>query len=229
VENLGKGKLGQERMKTRESGEVFLYLLTIAVAIYFGLVFSGIFAGRVDFWSLLSGGLMVFLIVALWGDPLFSKLIYGDFREKPLAAVGLGVISAALLYLLFFVGNILLQKLFPSSLDNLVAIYNLKSGRSSLRIGLFLGLIIGPGEELLWRGWLQRHWSKRLGKIAGLIAVALLYSAVHLASGNPVLVLAALVGGLWWGYQYLRFNSLLSNVISHLLWDLVIFIALPFY
>jgi hypothetical protein len=49
-----------------------------------------------------------------------------------------------------------------------------------------------------------------------------------LTSGNPVLVLAALVCGLWWGYQYLRFNSLLSNVISHLFWDLLVFIILPF-
>ncbi len=208
--------------------KISLILLTLGVAIYFSLIFSGLFSGRIDFWSLLAGGLMLFLILALWSDPLFSKLIYGDFRDKPLVAIRLGLASALLLYLVFFAGDIILRKIFPESAGSLGAVYTLKSGNSLLRIGLFLGLIIGPGEELLWRGWLQRHWSKRLGKRASLIAVALLYSAVHLTSGNPVLVLAALVCGLWWGYQYLRFNSLLSNVISHLFWDLLVFIILPF-
>lgn len=208
--------------------KISLVLLTLGVAIYFALIFSGLFSGRIDFWSLLAGGLMLFLILALWSDPLFSKLIYGDFREKPLVAIGLGLASALLLYLVFFAGNIILRKIFPESVSSLRAIYSLKSGSSLLRIGLFLGLIIGPGEELLWRGWLQRHWCRRLGKFPGLLTVVLLYSAVHLPASNPVLVLAALVCGLWWGFQYLKFNSLLANVISHLLWGLLVFIILPF-
>jgi len=215
-------------MEPKGFKEISMYLLTLAVAVYFFLIFGGALEGKVDIWSLMAGGLMLFLILALRVDPLFSKLIYGDFKEKTVISVSLGVASALLLYLVFFVGNLVLKKVFPQSLDHLRAIYNLKFGSSDLRIGLFLGLIIGPGEELLWRGWLQRHWSARLGPWPGLVSVAVLYAAVHLSSKNPVLVLAALVCGLWWGYQYLRFKSILANVVSHVLWDLLVFIILPF-
>jgi len=54
-----------------------------------------------------------------------------------------------------------------------------------------------------------------------------LYAAVHLTSRNPVLVLAALVCGLVWGYQYLKFKSVLANIISHICFDLAVFLFLP--
>ncbi len=215
-------------MKGRNSGQISLYLLTLAVAVYFSLIFSGAFSATVDFWSLFAGGLMVFLILTSAVDRFFSQLIYFDFREKTLKALALGAVSAFLLYGLFFAGNLFLRKIFPASAEQLSSIYSLKNGSSELRIGLFLGLIIGPGEELLWRGWLQRRWSGILGRTDGWLAVSLLYALVHLPAGNPVLVLAALVCGLGWGFQYYRFNSLLANVVSHTLWDLMVFIFFPF-
>lgn len=215
-------------MKAKLGGESSLYWLTLLIAVCFFLIFSGRFLVGVDFWSLFATGLLVFLMVVLWLDPFFSKLISGDFGEKPGSKILMGLVSAILLYGVFFAGNIVLPHIFPETLEYLASIYNLKFGSSSLRIGIFLTLIIGPGEELLWRGFLLRHWTARLGKWTGFLAVALLYAAVHLSTKNPVLVLAALVCGLWWGYQYLKFKSLLANMISHILWDLLVFIILPF-
>jgi hypothetical protein len=215
-------------MKVKNFSENSLYWLTLLIAVCFFLIFSGRFLVGVDFWSLFATGLLVYLMVVLWLDPLFSKLISGDFGEKAGSKILIGLVSAILLYGVFFAGNIVLRYIFPETLEHLASIYNLKFGSSSLRIGIFLTLIIGPGEELLWRGFLQRHWAARLGKEAGFLAVALLYAAVHLSTRNPLLVLAALGGGLWWGYQYLKFNSLLVNVVSHLLWDLLVFIIFPF-
>jgi membrane protease YdiL (CAAX protease family) len=57
---------------------------------------------------------------------------------------------------------------------------------------------------------------------------ALLYTAVHLAGGNIMLVLAAALCGVFWGWLYLRFRSPLLNIISHTLWDLLVFVVLPF-
>lgn len=215
-------------MKQHGFSQVSLYLLTLAVAAYFFLVMAGVLSDWIDLWSLLAGGLMIFLILALQSDPLFSQLIYGDFRDRTGRALALGIGSALLLYAVFFAGNVFLKKFFPASSEHLTAIYNLKFGSPQLRIGIFLALIIGPGEELLWRGWLQRHWSSILGPLGGWLGVSLLYCLVHLPSLNPVLVLAALVCGLWWGFQYYKFNSLLSNIVSHTLWDLLVFIILPF-
>lgn len=93
-------------MKERKISSAPLYLLTLSVAAYFFLIFSGVLSEKIDFWSLLAGGLMVFLILAMWLDPLFSRLIYGDFREKTWRGLALGLGSALLLYAVFLAGNI---------------------------------------------------------------------------------------------------------------------------
>ncbi|MGB9763748.1 MAG: lysostaphin resistance A-like protein [Candidatus Saccharicenans sp.] len=209
----------------RENG---IYWVTFATGLIFFLIFSGVFFIRLDFWTIFSATILGFLLIGLFIDPSFSHYVYLDFQEKVGKSVLLGFISAGLLYGVFMAGNLILPRLLVEAPRNLASIYTLKSGSSGWRIGLFLTLIIAPGEELWWRGFLQRHWSVRLGKWPGMLVVAGLYAAVHLSTKNPVLVLAALVGGLWWGYQYLKYESLLSNVISHLLCDLLVFLIFPF-
>ncbi|MHB8093947.1 MAG: CPBP family intramembrane glutamic endopeptidase, partial [Candidatus Aminicenantales bacterium] len=87
--------------------------------------------------------------------------------------------------------------------------------------------LIGPGEEFFWRGYIQRSWQKKMGAAALPLSVAF-YAAVHIASGNPMLVLAAAVGGLYWGILYQRSGSVLLVAVSHTLWDLAVFIFFPF-
>lgn len=205
-----------------------IYLATFLSAILFFLIFSGLISGLFDFWSLFSAILLVLLTAGLKIDPLFSYSVFGDFKDNPRRGLVLGLISAAALYVIFWLGHRLVLIWFPGLSVQLSSVYALKAGSSRWRIGLFLALIIGPGEELWWRGFLQRHWMARLGKLPGMLVVSVLYATVHLGSGNLLLVLAALMGGLWWGFQYVRFNSLLANVISHTLWDLLVFLVIPF-
>jgi len=44
---------------------------------------------------------------------------------------------------------------------------------------------------------------------------------------NVMLILAALSCGLFWGVLNWRFNSIAVNIVSHLTWDLLIFIIFP--
>jgi hypothetical protein len=62
----------------------------------------------------------------------------------------------------------------------------------------------------------------------GFIFATVLYTVVHIATGNMVLVLAALICGLFWGWLYMRYQSMLINVISHTVWDIGVFLLLPF-
>jgi membrane protease YdiL (CAAX protease family) len=48
------------------------------------------------------------------------------------------------------------------------------------------------------------------------------------ASGNPMIILAAAVCGIFWGGLYLRFRSPVLNAVSHTVWDLLVFVILPF-
>ena len=215
-------------MKNKLLTQSQLYWLTILSAIVFPPVFSAWRPAIIDFWSLFSAVLLIFLLVALWLDPGLSQLIAGDVFTLGWRKVVLGLVSAVFLYALFYAGYLLLPKLLIGSSGQVARIYALKSGQSQWRLGIFLALIIAPGEELWWRGFLQHHWSRRLGSWPGYWLVAGLYAAVHLTSRNPVLVLAALVCGLVWGYQYLKFKSVLANIISHIGFDLAVFLFLPF-
>jgi membrane protease YdiL (CAAX protease family) len=93
--------------------------------------------------------------------------------------------------------------------------------------GNLSGLNNWAGRRTLVAGFLQRT-GLHVGNWPGLFLVAGLYAAVHLTSRNPVLILAALVCGLVWGYQYLKFKSVLANIVSHILFDLAVFLFFPF-
>ena len=68
---------------------------------------------------------------------------------------------------------------------------------------------------------------KQWGSWAGFLIATLVYAGVHAWSGNFMLVMAALVAGLAWGLMVLRFRNLWPGLISHAIWDLVIFVLLP--
>jgi len=80
-------------------------------------------------------------------------------------------------------------------------------------------------EEVVWRGWLQLELRDLLGPRRGWIACALLYAAVHTptlftlqdatAGKNPLLLIAALGGGLCWSFLVERTERLLPGLIAH--------------
>jgi len=141
--------------------------------------------------------------------------------------VVIGVVSAAVLYAVFFVGRELTTRLLPFANAQIGAVYGNKALLAPVHIGLLIGLVIGPGEELFWRGFLQRELEARLGGWRGYALATLLYAAVHLFTGNVMLVVAALTAGVLWGGMYLRFGRLWPGIISHVAWDLTVFLLLP--
>ncbi len=183
--------------------------------------------GPLDFWwamGLIVGALVVSAFAA---DGAYAALLREDVRTRPLRKAALGVLSAAALYGVFFLGNALVRRFLPMGGEGIGAVYALRAGAPALRIGLLLLLVIGPGEELFWRGYLQRTWQKKLGNASALPLAVAAYTAVHIASGNPVLVLAAAVCGLFWGVLYQRSGSVLLVAVSHTLWDLAVFLLFP--
>jgi len=183
--------------------------------------------GPLDFWAWLA--LNIILITALsfvldkgYGRRLREDLAFGAFRK-----IALGISSAAVLYAVFAVGRILAMRLFPFAAAGIGNVYGLKTGVPLLRIALLIALIIGPGEELFWRGFFQEKTGATTSRRFGFALTLLLYASVHLASGNIMLVIAAAVCGIFWGWLYLRFRSPLVNIVSHTLWDLLIFVIFP--
>jgi uncharacterized protein len=211
--------------KTTTSGTLILSALAI-------LMFSPMFIlhqiGPFDFWWWMSTNLIVLLTMCFIADREYLYLLRKDLGEGLLKKVGIGLLSAFLLYLLFFAGNYLSRKWFNFAGSGIEGVYSFKGNAAGIRIALLMLLVIGPGEELFWRGYLQRKFSSEYGKWAGLIIALVLYTGVHILTGNIMLIMAALICGLFWGWMYLKYNSMVINIISHTVWDIVVFLVLPF-
>lgn len=184
--------------------------------------------GPLDFWSWLAADIVLVVVLGLVLDRGFAARLRRDVASAPLRKIAIGVASAGILYAAFAAGRLLALRLFPFAADGIENVYALKSGVPLLRVVVFIALAIGPGEELFWRGFFQHNVAEAAGRRRGFLLASLLYAAVHLAGGNTVLVLAAAVCGLFWGWLYLRFRSPLANAVSHTLWDLAVFVAFPF-
>lgn len=161
---------------------------------------------------------IVFSYSCLWQKPAIS------FKVSSLA---LGLLSAALLYLIFYAGHALAPMFLQGAHPQVAGIYSLGEGTSKVPIFLLLFFVTGPGEEFFWRGFLQAKLVDRLGNVAGFLAATAVYAGVHVFSLNPMLILAALVAGAFWGALYLWRKDLLLQIISHSAWSAVIFTVAP--
>lgn len=139
----------------------------------------------------------------------------------------IGLISAALLYLVFFTGDKISNLLFNFANSQVNGVYSNKTLLDPKIIGLLLFFIIGPSEEIFWRGYVQDTLAHKFGENKGWIIASLIYGGVHIIAFNFMLFMAALICGFFWGYVFKKYKSLWPGIISHALWDLTIFVLLP--
>ncbi len=188
------------------------------------LWFVAFFVPLGNFWLKISLSALCLAVLAVLFDgwPLPLKKLTGR-------AILWGISSALCLYGIFIAGNALSKIIFPFAAHQVGAIYAKGGDTPRWVIALLLFFITSPCEEIFWRGFLQRRLSRRLGGFAGWITAAVLYAAVHIASLNFMLVGAAGIAGLFWGFLYWRLKSLWPVVISHAVWTCLAFVALPIH
>ena len=196
-------------------------------AVLFIVLFRFRRLGPLDFWAWLALTIAFVVVISFTVDRGYGRRLKEDLRTGLLRKVGIGVASTIVLYAVFAAGRQAALALFPFAGSGIDQVYALRSGVPVARIVLLIGLVIGPGEELFWRGFFQEQAGSGTGRASGFALTSLLYTSVHLASGNPMLVLAAAACGVFWGGLYLRFRSPVLNIISHTLWDLLVFVILP--
>lgn len=192
---------------------------------YFFIMFSPLTKGDINFWlvmSLTAITLSSYSFLIGWRKEKFPTILFD------LKSISFGIISAGVLWGVFWLGNFFSEIIFPFAKENIGSIYSIKSGYNPLVISLLLVFLIGPAEEIFWRGYIQNKLSLRFGKNIGMVLSVLAYTLVHIWSFNPMLILAALVAGGFWGLIYrLKPENLAPLIISHSLWDVSIFILFP--
>ena len=141
--------------------------------------------------------------------------------------VPLGLLSAGILYVTFQVGDRFARRFVPSGDKDIRDIYALRTLRPKEEIATRLATIIGPAEELFWRGLVQAALMRRFGRWPGAALAAMAYGGVHVTAGNFTLMGAAGVAGAHWCTLYAMGVPLGALIVSHVAWDVWIFLVQP--
>lgn len=199
-----------------------LFTLAVAFALWTAM-FSPPTAPHVDFWRTMTASAVALCVLAV----AFDRGCLRQIRWR-VSDVALGAAIAAALWCVFWIGDKASAWMFDFARPQVDAIYGMKEGESPWRLAALMLLLIGPAEEIYWRGYVQRTLSKRWGANAGFAAASLLYALAHAASCNFMLTAAALTAGVFWGALYRFFPERFSAVIlSHAFWDAAVFIWFP--
>lgn len=191
------------------AGGVFLAYLLVFVAF-----------DRTDvFWYLYTAAILFLISYSIIHEPL-------DDEAPTKQYITYGVISGIALYVLFFVGDWVLG-IIPNPLSEQVdSVYTHFSFEFFWHY-LVLIFIMIPGEEIFWRGFVLKKLLVWLNPIGAIFAGALLNGAAFYFTGYFILVIAAFVSGLVWGWLYIWKRSIRLVILSHLTFNLLLLILFP--
>lgn len=234
--------------------------LFVAALLWF-VMFSPWTAGQVNFWGVMASAAALLLLLSFWYGSDLWKARWEQWRNRGtickesetnesqgtsslnyiLLQVAIGIGIAAVLWGVFWIGDKVAGWLFPSfARVQIDAVYGLKGQSNEQLIGWLLLCLIGPAEEIFWRGYVQAafreryktdcpQWLQRLpAEWAAMAVTTAIYTLIHLPAMNFMLLASALVCGVVWGglYAYRR-EWLPAIVLSHALWDAAVFVWFP--
>lgn len=197
--------------------------ISIAVtALLWFLMFNPWTTWPQNFWVAMSFAAVILWVLSLTCGKNVERHFSINLRD---IVIGLG--SAAVLWGIFYIGEYFSTMLFDFARPQVDGIYGLKEGNNLMLVTLGLLFLIGPAEEIFWRGYIQQYFEEKKGKWWGLVCSSLIYTLVHIWSFNFMLIMAALVCGVFWGLLYSYHKNLLTLMISHAVWDVAVFIWFP--
>jgi CAAX protease family protein len=196
-------------------------LLTIGLGlalVLFGYTFLG---PRNRFWQRMTGTGLTLGSLALLGEPRLRRTRFG-WRD-----VLLGLGSAGFLYGVFQIGDRMARRILPKGGSEINAIYGLETLRPRAELAARLAIIIGPAEEIFWRGFVLPRLIRKYGRLPGLAMATAAYGGAHLVTGNLTLIGAATVAGAFWGTLAALGVPPGALIVSHSVWDVFIFLIAP--
>lgn len=205
-------------MHPRAPGRLALGIGLAAAQAAFALTFRG---PRRRFWQRMTGTGLLLGSYALAVSPAARQVRIGP-RE-----VLAGAASAAVMYATFQAGDRFARRMVPGGEAQIRDIYALRGLRPRGEIAARLVGVIGPAEELFWRGTVQAALMRWIGRWPGAAGGAMAYAGVHAVTGNFTLFGAAGVAGAHWAALYAAGVPLGALIVSHALWDVWIFLLQP--
>lgn len=169
--------------------------------------------------------LLTLVLAAVWavGGLASGQLHLGrvaldnELRRPVLTPIVLGLAAGAV----FVVGALVVREIPPLASFTRSVLDHARYG--SLVLVFLITLINGIAEEMFFRGALYAA----IGRRGPVLISTIVYAAATVATGNPMLVFAALVLGAVLGLQRRASGGILAPILTHVTWSSTMLLVLP--
>jgi membrane protease YdiL (CAAX protease family) len=197
--------------------------IVVALVLVLGATLLGISLdvqpGDARFYPLTIAVALIWTVGGFLSGPL--HLGYLPFRGSLRRPIGTGLAFGALAGLVFL-GGALVVRLIPPLHDYIEDV--LAHARyGTLSLILLVTVLNGIAEEVFFRGGLFAA----IGRGHPVLISTLIYAAATLATGNPMLVFAALTLGPLLALQRRASGGILAPIITHVTWSTMMLFCLP--
>jgi membrane protease YdiL (CAAX protease family) len=169
--------------------------------------------------------LLTFAVAATWlvggvlSGPLHLGYIpfRGTLRRPVITPIAIGLFLGAV----FLVGALVVREIGPlrEYVENVLA----HARKGNLALVTVVTLVNGVAEEVFFRGALYAA----IGRRRPVLICTLIYMLVTVATGNPMLVFAALTLGTVLALQRRASGGILAPMLTHVTWSAIMLFALP--
>jgi uncharacterized protein len=194
------------------------FRMIIAILLAHGLLFTT-FQERNVFWYILTASMLFLITFSILHEEMEDKQPFRIY-------ITYGLISGVCLYVLFLLGNFLLQ-IVDLPLKGTVSKLYKQMSPTEIWQYIVLFLIIIPGEEIFWRGFILKRLLKHMNWILSIVIATLLYTSVNIYSESSHLIIASMVAGILWSSLYVWKRSIPLLIVSHLVFDLLLLVLFP--
>jgi membrane protease YdiL (CAAX protease family) len=183
------------------------------------LLLFATFYDKEIFWYIFTASMLFLISYSILNEEIDDNLSFFKFLVY-------GIISGALLFAIFWLGSLLIDLLHLPFDKQISRLYHRLSPSALWHYALLI-LVIIPGEEIFWRGFIQKRLQKVINVTPSILIASLMYASAHFYSGSFILPFTAFVSGIFWGYLYAWKKSLPFAIVSHLTFDLFLFVIYP--
>ncbi|MEK4970595.1 type II CAAX endopeptidase family protein [Cytobacillus sp. FSL R7-0696] len=177
------------------------------------------FEDKSIFWYIFSATMLFLISFAIISIEL-------DHQETFTQNLLWGTLSGVFLYGIFWLGYTGLSFIGLSITEPVAKLYSYYGAKIIWQY-LLLIVLFAPGEEIFWRGFVQKRVMNYTNGFLAVGISSILFASVQFYSGSWALVLAALIAGLYWGTIYLWKRSIVLLITSHIIFSLLLFVFFP--
>ena len=197
--------------------------IVVAVVLVIGAVLLGYSLSREPgdnsfFW-------LTLVLAAVWavGSLVSGPLHLGrlQLRGRNQRPVITGILVGVLVACAFLLGGMVARQI-PGVAEYAVRVLEF-TNQGAFPLVVLVTVLNGAAEELYFRGALYTA----LGKTHPAVISTLVYIAVILATGNPLLAFGAIVLGIVCVYERRITGGVLAPMLTHFFWGLIMVLALP--